>query len=202
MADTHAQSETVRSDTSRYSYHVDDEFYAGLLAELASWDAEWTPVDPATLRECEDALFREARLLDDARFEEWTELLTADCLYWLPITPGGGDPRSEVTLAFDDRRRVLDRVFWLRTGLAYSQIPASRTRRMISNVEASWGARPGELRVRSNFVVWEFRVGNMRALPGYYAHLLRREDDDWRIAVKQVNLIDAEHRHENLTVVF
>jgi 3-phenylpropionate/cinnamic acid dioxygenase small subunit len=196
------QAELVRSDTSRYSYHVDDGYYAGLLDELRRWDPEWAPVDPPTLRDCEALLFLEARLLDDARFEEWTDLLTADCVYWLPVTPGGGDPRGEVTLAFDDRRRILDRVYWLRTGLAYSQIPPSRTRRMISNVEASWGADPGELRVRSNFVVWEFRVGIQRALAGWYAHLLRRVDGVWRIAVKQANLIDSEYRHENLTVVF
>ncbi|MGH9216581.1 MAG: aromatic-ring-hydroxylating dioxygenase subunit beta, partial [Acidimicrobiales bacterium] len=71
-----------------------------------------------------------------------------------------------------------------------------------SNVEAAWGASDDELRVRSNFVVWEFRVGVQRPLAGWYAHLLRRDDRGWRIALKQVNLIDSEYRHENLTVVF
>jgi 3-phenylpropionate/cinnamic acid dioxygenase small subunit len=192
----------VHPDTSRYSYYVDDAYYGGVLEELRRWDLEWAPVDPGTLRECEALLFAEARLLDDGRFEEWGDLLTTDCLYWVPITPGGGDPRQEVTLAFDDRRRLLDRIYWLRTGLAHSQIPTSRTRRMISNVEASWGASEDELRVRSNFVVWEFRVGVQRPLAGWYAHLLRRDDRGWRIALKQVNLIDSEYRHENLTVVF
>jgi 3-phenylpropionate/cinnamic acid dioxygenase small subunit len=192
----------VHPDTSRYSYYVDDAYYGGVLEELRRWDLEWAPVDPGTLRECEALLFAEARLLDDGRFEEWGDLLTTDCLYWVPITPGGGDPRQEVTLAFDDRRRLLDRIYWLRTVLAHSQIPTSRTRRMISNVEASWGASEDELRVRSNFVVWEFRVGVQRPLAGWYGHLLRRDDRGWRIALKQVNLIDSEYRHENLTVVF
>jgi 3-phenylpropionate/cinnamic acid dioxygenase small subunit len=189
-------------DTCRYSYHVDGNFYAALLDELGRWDREWDPVDRDTLAQCEDLLFREARLLDESRFEDWTELLTSDCVYWLPITPGGGDPRREVTLAFDDRRRILDRVYWLRTGLAHCQVPPSRTRRMIANVEVAWGTRPSEARVRANFVLYEFRGGHQRALPGWYAHLLRREASGWKIAVKQVNLIDSEHRHENLTVVF
>ena len=189
-------------DPSRYSYHVDERFYAALLDELGRWEREWDPVDRDILAECEAVLFREARLLDEARFEEWTELLASDCVYWLPITPGGGDPRREVSLAFDDRRRILDRVCWLRTGFAHCQIPPSRTRRMIANVEASRGAHPGEARVRSNFVLFEARAGHERALPGSYAHLLRREGNAWRIAVKQVNLLGSDRRHENLTVVF
>ena len=189
-------------DSSRYSYHVDERFYAALLDELERWDREWDPVDRDTLAECEAVLFGEARMLDEARFEDWTELLTSDCVYWLPITPGGGDPRREVSLAFDDRRRILDRVCWLRTGLAHCQIPPSRTRRVIANVEAARGARPGEVRVRSNFVLFEVRADHQRALPGWYAHLLRREGSRWRIAVKQVNLLGSDHRHENLTVVF
>ena len=162
--------------------HVDERFYAALLDELGRWDREWDPVDRDTLAECEAVLFGEARMLDEARFEDWTELLTSDCVYWLPITPGGGDPRREVSLAFDDRRRILDRVCWLRTGLAHCQIPPSRTRRLIANVEAARGARPGEVRVRSNFVLFEFRAGHQRALPGWCAHLLRREGSRWRIA--------------------
>jgi 3-phenylpropionate/cinnamic acid dioxygenase small subunit len=191
-----------REDTERWSYHVDPGFYDWLLGELRSWDKDWAPVDEATRATCEALLFAEARLLDEARFEDWTELFTRDCIYWMPITPGGGDPLRETSLAFDDRRRMQDRVYWLRTGVAHSQIPPSRTRRLITNVEAARGARPDELRVRSNFVVYEFRVGIQRALPGWYAHLLRREDGAWRIAVKQINLIDSEHRHENLTLVF
>lgn len=189
-------------DTDRFSYHVDADFYVRLLDELGRWEREWDPVDPDTRSVCEALLFTEARLLDEARFEDWLELFTVDCLYWLPVTPGGGDPRREIALAFDDRRRLGDRVYWLRTGLAHCQLPPSRTRRMITNIEAARGRSADELRVRSNFVLYEFRVGIQRALPGWYAHLLRRENGAWRIAVKQVNLIDSEHRHENLTMVF
>jgi hypothetical protein len=31
---------------------------------------------------------------------------------------------------------------------------------------------------------------------------LERRCDEWRIAVKQVNLLDSEQGHENLTLVF
>lgn len=191
----------VREDTSRYSYYVDPSFYDRLIADLAAWD-DAPPADTSLHAPCEAFLYEEARLLDDGRFEDWLELFTRDCLYWIPSTPGGGDPRKEVSIAFDDRRRLEDRVYWLRTGYAYSQIPPSRTRRLITNVEVVRADRPDEVRVRSNFVIFEFRNGRARSLAGWYAHLLRREADRWRIVVKRVNLIDSEHGHENMTLVF
>lgn len=199
---TLSREDVRRADTSRYSYYVDPAFYERLIADLARWDEHGLPVGTDLREECTELLYREARLLDEARFEEWLELFTSECLYWLPGTPGGGDPRTEVTLAFDDRRRLEDRVYWLRTGFAYSQIPASRTRRLVTNMEAFHGSDPDEIFVRSNFVVFEFRVGIQRALPGWYGHRLSRVDGAWRIAVKQVNLIDSEHGHENLTIIF
>jgi benzoate/toluate 1,2-dioxygenase beta subunit len=191
----------VREDTSRYSYYIDPSFYDRLIADLGAWDSA-PPADPSLRAPCEAFLYEEARLLDDGRFEDWLELFTSDCLYWIPSTPGGGDPRKEVSIAFDDRRRLEDRVYWLRTGYAYSQIPPSRTRRLITNVEVMRADRPDEVRVRSNFVIFEFRNGRARSLAGWYAHLLRREGERWRIAVKRVNLIDSEHGHENMTLVF
>jgi len=119
----------------------------------------------------------------------------------VPVTAGGGDPRTEVSHAFDDRRRLTDRVHWLRTGLAYSQIPASRTRRLIANVDVL-DAAPGERLVRSNFVVHEFRAGTTKVYAGWYAHTLVKAQHGWQIKVKRVNLLDSEQYHENLTLVF
>ena len=50
-------------------------------------------------------------------------------------TPEAGDPRREIAISFDDRRRMEDRIYRLRTGYAWSQAPKSRTVRMVSNVE-------------------------------------------------------------------
>ena len=37
------------------------------------------------IREVEQFLYREARLLDARRFHEWLELLTDDVRYWMPV---------------------------------------------------------------------------------------------------------------------
>ena len=41
-------------------------------------------VAPDLLREVEQFLYHEARLLDERRFHDWIELFTEDVHYWMP----------------------------------------------------------------------------------------------------------------------
>ncbi|GAA5199373.1 hypothetical protein GCM10023346_38920 [Arthrobacter gyeryongensis] len=190
------------SDTSSWSYHVDESFYADLDNFRDVLNSGWPVAGVEISRRGEGFLAQEARLIDEGRFNDWLELFSADCLYWVPITPGGGNPRLEVSHAFDDCRRLTDRVYWLRTGLAFSQIPQSRTRRVISNVEVLDEPSKGLRFIRSNFIVNEFRAGVHKTYSGWYGHVLTAGDAGWRIRLKQANLLDSEHIHENLTLVF
>ena len=189
------------ADTSSFSYHVDAAFYARLRTYGEHFNQDWPAPNDKTAGEMQAFLYHEARLIDEGRFNDWLGLFSDDCLYWVPVTAGGGDPRREVSHAFDDRRRLTDRVYWLRTGLAYSQIPASRTRRIVGNVEVL-DLRRSERLVRSNFILTEFRAGATKLYSGWYAHVLVSTEDGWRIRLKQANLLDSEQYHENLTVVF
>lgn len=190
------------SDTSIWSYHVDESFYAELHRFSRVLAEDWPVAEVEPARAAEGFLAREARLIDEGRFNDWLELFGPDCLYWVPITPGGGNPRLEVSHAFDDCRRLTDRVYWLRTGLAFSQIPQSRTRRMISNVEVLDEPTSGLRFIRSNFIVNEFRAGVAKSYTGWYGHVLKPQDGGWTIRLKVANLLDSEHIHENLTLVF
>jgi benzoate/toluate 1,2-dioxygenase beta subunit len=189
-------------DPSRVSYYVDDEFYRALVADFSGWQRDEREVaNPAVRDRCQALLHREARLLDEARFEQWLNLYAPECLYWVPATVGGGDPRKEVAVAFDDRRRLEDRVYRLRTGYAWSQVPASRTARLISNVEVFSAVAPATYMVRSTFVVNEFRAGATRRFAGWYGHRLAARDGRWCILVKQVNLIDCDQNLRNPSVI-
>lgn len=190
------------SDTSRWSFHVDDHYYRYLRKVTDAFTEDWVPAEPKLLANAQALLVQEARLLDEGRFNDWLDLFTPDCLYWIPVSPGGGDPTTEVSHAFDDRRRLEDRVYWLRTGLAFCQIPQSRTRRIVGNTEARLDADGESLLVRSNFIVSEFRAGASRILSGWYGHVLLPSKGGYRIRLKQANLVDSEHGHENLTLVF
>ncbi|MEC1714489.1 aromatic-ring-hydroxylating dioxygenase subunit beta [Schinkia azotoformans] len=188
-------------DSSKVSYYMNDEFYSGLLDGLKDWDTETGKATQKVCREIEQFLFRESRLVDDGKLEDWLDLFGSECLYWVPITPGGGNPLKEVSHAFDDRRRLEDRIYRLRTGYAYSQIPASRTLRMLSNIEVWKDGKEDLVRVRANFMLTELRAGKQKLYSGWNGYRMKKENGVWKINVKQVNLIDSDQGHENMTFI-
>lgn len=187
-------------DSSKVSYYMNDDYYTSLIDGLKDWGNETGYALQDTWREIELFLFREARLLDEGKMEDWLELFSSECLYWIPITPGGGNPLKEVSTAFDDRRRLQDRIYRLRTGYAWSQIPTSRTIRMLSNIEV-WNVGEDQVRVRVNFMLTEFRTGRQKLYSGWCGYRLKKVEGEWKIVVRQVNLIDSDQGHENLTFI-
>jgi len=189
-------------DPSRSSYYVTDEFYRSLIAHFTDWQRDERAVaDPAEREKFRMLLEREARLLDQLRYEDWLKLYAAECVYWVPGTPNAGDPRREVAVMFDDRRRLEDRVFRLRTGFAWSQAPASRTVRLITNVEVFATDSAAVRMVRSNFLITEFWGDETRILSGWTGHRCIRHNDRWEIQAKQVNLLECDQSIRNPSIV-
>jgi len=62
------------------------------------------------VRECEDFLLHEARLLDEGRFDDWLSLFTPDARYWVPSEPDHASPLDTVSLIYDDRQLLETRV--------------------------------------------------------------------------------------------
>lgn len=181
---------------SQASY-VDEAFYRDLAAGFSDWQHEDRRIgDPGLLESCRAMLHREARLLDEGRFEDWLALFAAECLFWVPGSPGG-DPKREIAAAFDDRRQLEGRIYRLRTGYAWSQVPQSRTSRLVSNVEVFAGPSDAVCMVRSSFLITEFRGGDTRQFAGWNAHRLARAGGGWKILVKQINLIDCDQNLRN-----
>ncbi len=181
--------------------YVDDAFYRDLAASFADWQREERRVlDPLRLEECRGFLYREARLLDEGRLEEWLALFAPECLFWVPGSPGG-DPEREIAVSFDDRRQLEGRIYRLRTGYAWSQVPPSRTSRLLSNVEMFRGESEATCMVRSSFLITELRDGESRTFAGWNAHRLARAATGWSILVKQVNLIDCDRPLRNPSIL-
>lgn len=189
-------------DPSRSSYYITDQFYRDLIANFTDWQRDERAVaDPAERERARMLLEREARLLDQLRYEDWLKLYAAECVYWVPSTPNAGDPRREVSVMFDDRRRLEDRVYRLRTGFAWSQAPASRTVRLITNVEVFATASDAVRMVRSNFLISEFWGDETRLLSGWTGHRLVTHNDRWEIQAKQVNLLECDQSIRNPSIV-
>ncbi|MBN8990042.1 MAG: aromatic-ring-hydroxylating dioxygenase subunit beta [Rhizobiales bacterium] len=189
-------------DPSRHSYYVGDALYQELIADFEVVRRDDPTVQDLVERDMFRGLVeREARLLDRLQFKEWLQLYADECLYWVPSTPNGGDPRREIAVMFDDRRRLEDRVFRLATGFAWSQAPSSRTVRMVSNVEVFASENPDQRLVRSNFLIHEFWDDETRALAGWAGHRFRKFDGVWRISAKQVNLLVCDQCIRNPSII-
>jgi len=195
-------TQTAR-DPSRSSYYVGDALYRELIANFTDWQDDARAVtDPAVRDEFRRLLEREARLLDQLRYDGWLAMYSSECVYWVPSTPQAGDPRREIAITFDDRRRLEDRVYRLRTGFAWSQAPASRTVRLITNVEVFAAASDNARMLRSNFLISEFWGDETRLLAGWAGHHVVRSEDGWKIQAKQVNLIDCDQSIRNPSIIF
>ena len=160
-------------------------------------------IDEATRREIEAFLFREARLADESRYEEWEALVTDDVHYWVPAAAEDYDPASRLSYINDNRSRLATRIRQLKTGARHSQTPPSAMRRLVSNVEVLSADRSnGEYEVASNFVLYELArqaTGELRLWIGRATHRLRRIDGELRIAAKRVDLVNASGPLPNLT---
>lgn len=182
-------------------HYVDDARYERLWSMFRETRERSAAGEPVVGDEIQRTLFREARLLDDRRYDEWLGAFSRECLYWVPSRFDPGDPRTETGIYLDDRRRLTDRVAMIRTGYLHAQIPHSRTRRMLTNIE-QWSGPGGSIRARANVEIWEYRKGETRAYPGWQAYEMRRDPSGaLLIATKIVCLLDCDAPHGNYAFI-
>jgi ethylbenzene dioxygenase subunit beta len=153
------------------------------------------------LRRCEQFLLHEARLLDEAKFDEWLALFTAEAWYWVPSEPDQLDPVETVSLIYDDRRLLETRVRRLSSPRMYSQEPRSRTTRMVGNVSIEDADRDA-CTVRCKFMMIEYRREQQRLFGGTMLHRLVQSDGRIMIAWKRVNLVNCDAPLDGITVPF
>lgn len=194
-----SRDSAVQAPKAPTSEHVNSRLYAKL--DTLARDLE-NPALCEDLR-CEGDIQRvidaEARLLDAHQYSAWLELFTQDCIYWMPSAWPVPSSAGTIALEFHDRRRLLDRIARLGTQAAYSQIPRSRTSRVLgaAAVIHSDAAEDGVL-VRCNFMLSEFRGEHLRTLAGYCGYWIRPEPGTGpRIALKLIHLLDCDHPQGN-----
>ena len=136
-------------------------------------------------------VYREARLQDEHRYDEWEALWTDDGVYWVPANGDGGDPEQEMSIVYDNRSRIALRIRQFRTGKRYSQTPKSRLRRVVSNIEIL--ADDGrQLTVGSNALIFESHVRGDTLWAARNEYRLRRDGDALKMAFKKVVLVNNQ----------
>lgn len=148
-------------------------------------------------------LFREARLLDERRFEEWRDLFAEDGLYWVPARPDQPDHLMEVSIFADDRAMMAARFRRLRHPRVHAELPASRAVRAVTNIELG-AQEPRGIAVRSVLSMTEFRAGALTHYMGRVEWRLVPRDggEGFLIRLKRVDLVNADGMHHGMTVPF
>jgi benzoate/toluate 1,2-dioxygenase subunit beta len=135
-------------------------------------------------------LYREARLMDEHRYKEWLALWTADGVYWVPCNEDDIDPKRHVSIIYDDRERLEQRIDRLASGAVLAQDPKPRMRRVLSNIE--WQESGAEIEAQSNFVLVLARGETQQVWAGRTHHILQRREDALGIRFKKVMLVNAD----------
>ncbi len=161
-----------------------------------------SPAKLPSIRVFEEFLFRQADLLDSRNWDDWIALFADDGVYWMPLKPEQQDAENYPSIFLEDKALMAARVARLRDANAWGQQPPTRTVHLIANVRLDSGNGNGDIVVRSNFTVAEFRRDVLRHHAGTYTHHLRRAGKSFRIAMQRVDLINCDGVHEYNLQVF
>lgn len=134
-------------------------------------------------------LYREARLLDERRWDDWYALFTEDGLYWVPLTRGQTDRETQTSLACEDRLLLRLRIERLKRG-APSQQPPSFCQHVLQAPDIT--ATADGWRTFTPFCYAESRGDAMLWLTGTAEHDLVAEGEALRIRLKRVNLLNCD----------
>ncbi|MGY9074293.1 MAG: aromatic-ring-hydroxylating dioxygenase subunit beta [Acidimicrobiales bacterium] len=146
----------------------------------------------------EQLLFLEAQLIDERRFAEWEALWVDEGIYWVPANGEDTDPHTQVSLIYDNRSRMHNRVERYAGGKAISQDPPPRTVHLVSNVTIEAATADAAevddvpLVVRSTVQVAESRTGVRVDWVGRVTHHLVERQGELRFVFKKVVLVDND----------
>lgn len=144
--------------------------------------------------EIEEFLFAEAEALDDRRLKSWLTMLTDDIEYVIP-TRVMRDRDSEISQFSEESYHMIDdihslnaRVARLGTDFAWSDNPAPRTRRFITNVRLI-NDLEDRVGAKSNILIYWSIDESQHLISGERRDSFRRENEEWKLA-RRIVLLD------------
>jgi 3-phenylpropionate/cinnamic acid dioxygenase small subunit len=152
------------------------------------------PAQDGALAAGVELVHREAKYLDERRWDDWLALYTQDCEYWMPAWKADGtlttDPRTELShIYYASRSGLEDRVVRIRSGKSAASTPMPRTAHILGSV-LPVESPADRLRLGSTWVSHVFfpRSNESHAFFGRTEHELVLRGGDWRIAKKKILL--------------
>jgi phthalate 3,4-dioxygenase subunit beta len=152
-------------------------------------------------------LVDEAYLLDAQNYEAWLDLLADDIHYYMPVkvtTAVGTDFDTAPGMAhFDENKYSLSRrVARFATEHAWTEDPPSRLRHFVTNVRTFETDAAEELMVESAVLLFRSRgdVGESALVSAVREDLLRRENEQWKLARRLISVDESVIRMQNLAI--
>lgn len=138
-------------------------------------------------------VYREARLIDEKRLDEWYELFAEDARYWIPLTRGQKSGLTENSLMFEDKLLLKVRIERLKNPHAYSQSQPSFCQHVLEapGIEDR-GAATGIAILRTPFLYLESRKDRQQVFAGVAWHHLRAVRGRLSIVLKKVELLNCD----------
>jgi 3-phenylpropionate/cinnamic acid dioxygenase small subunit len=140
-----------------------------------------------------DFIYRESRLLDEARYEDWYECFAEDGIYWVPLSAQQLDGENHNSLAYEDKLLLQLRIERLKHARAFSQQPGSRGHHLLQRPEIEVFDPVRNLFVtRTQIIYSEFRLEDVQHYAATVWHHLRLEGGLWKLQLKRCDLLNAE----------
>jgi 3-phenylpropionate/cinnamic acid dioxygenase small subunit len=167
--------------------------------------AGWTTVCAMGIERTaiERFLYHEALLMDNHRYDDWLALWAEDgqVTYWVPCNGDDIDPRVNVSIIYDTRTQLRNRIARLRE-TPWLREQAPRLFRVVSNVEVESetleSETPREVRASSNFILAQLHRHQQLLWAGTSTHTLIPDGGGLRIRSKKVVLINNDEPMPNL----
>jgi 3-phenylpropionate/cinnamic acid dioxygenase small subunit len=142
-------------------------------------------------RRVEQFLFYQSELLDTKSWQAYIDLFADEGVYWMPARPEQTEWLDSASIFAEDRQLMSVRMGRITHPNAWSQAPLWETNHVLGNVVIE-ELGESRIRVRSRFQVQELRRDQLRSLAGVYRHTLLRREEDFKIELQRVDLMNAQ----------
>ena len=152
-----------------------------------------------TDQELIDFVYREARLIDQQRFDEWLELYAEDAIYWMPLEWGQTDAKLVGSLMYEDKLLLGIRAERLKGRRTFSQKPRSRCHHVLQAPQVDARDEAG-----NRYTTWtamhyvETRQDEQQLYAAWATHILAVEDGRLKIKQKRVDLVNCDAAFGNI----
>jgi 3-phenylpropionate/cinnamic acid dioxygenase small subunit len=146
-----------------------------------------------------DLVVREARLIDEQRFDEWLDLYAEDAVYWMPLEWGQTDARLHNSLLYEDKLLLRIRTERLKGNRTFSQKPKSRCHHLLQTPTVDSRDEAANHYVTHTPLHYvETRFDEQFLLAAWAKHHLAMVDGELRIKLKRVDLVNPDAAFGNI----